>query len=445
VEIGEKLSRISSFQVFAKPAGAVCNLACAYCYYLGKERLYPQVGSFRMPDNLLETYIIQHIRASPDEVIRFSWHGGEPTVLGIDYFLRIVALQRKYRPSGRRIDNGLQTNGTLLDEDWARFLEAEGFAVGLSLDGPPELHDLFRVGRDGGPTHARAMKGYDLLQKHRVSCDILCVVNAHNVRALADVYRFFRRIGATYVSFLPLVEPLPSGGGEVSSRTVPAAAWGEFLCAIFDEWVAGDIGRIKIQIFEEAARTAFGQEHSLCIFRPTCGDIPVVEHNGDFYSCDHYVDAAHRLGNIREVPLGNLLESRSQREFGEAKWTTLPPICRECEVLSMCHGECPKNRILRTRDGEPGLNYLCQGYRRFFNHCRPFVEEVAAEWKRQNPERWPSPVRPAPGSVKRRALAAEVDPRAKLGAPAVVAKPPDRNDPCPCGSGKKYKNCCLGA
>jgi uncharacterized protein len=411
------------FQVFAKPAGAVCNLGCRYCYYLKKEYLYPKGESLRMPDDILEDYIVQHINASPDQVIRFSWHGGEPTVLGLNAFRKIVALQRKHQPAGRRIANGMQTNGILLDEDWCRFLAAEGFAVGLSLDGPREMHDRYRVTRDQKPTYEQTMRGYELLRRHRISTDILCVVNAENVRFPAEVYRFFKQIKALYVSFLPLVEPQADAQGGVSPDSVPAEAWGAFLCAVFDEWVSGDIGRIKVQIFEEAARTAFGQDHSLCIFRPVCGDVPVVEHNGDFYSCDHFVDAEHCLGNIRETALVELLESPAQRAFGQAKLETLPRACLACEVRAMCNGECPKNRFLWTPDGEAGLNYLCAGYQRFFTHCQPFVSDVAAEWRRQTLEGKAPPARTA----------------------AVLTGPrPGRNDPCPCGSGLKYKKCCMG-
>ncbi len=411
------------FQVFAKPIGSLCNLDCRYCYYLQTERLYPNRESFRMADDCLEQYIEQHIEACPDEVIRFSWHGGEPLMLGLDYFRKIVALQRKHQPSNQRIANGIQTNGTLLNEQWCRFLAEEGFAVGLSLDGPTEMHDRYRVTKDGQPTHEQAMRRYKLLQKHRVYTDILCVVNADNVRRPAEVYRFFKQIEAPYVSFLPLVEPRPDTETGVSPLSVPAETWGDFLCTIFDEWVSEDIGRIKVQIFEEAARTAFGQEHSLCIFRLTCGDIPVVEHNGDFFSCDHFVDAEHRLGNIRQTPLVELLESPVQKAFGQAKLDTLPDYCRVCDVRTMCNGECPKNRFCRTPDGQAGLNYLCSGYKRFFTHCRPFVSQVAAQWRRQSLEQ---PVPPAPVAGSR------------------TGHEVGRNDPCPCGSGLKYKKCCLG-
>ena len=373
------------FQVFVKPTGPICNMDCRYCYYLKKEHLFPEGESFRMPDEILEEYIVQHIEASPETVIRFSWHGGEPTILGLDYFRRIIELQRKHQPPDRRIANGIQTNGILLDDDWCRFFAKEGFAVGLSLDGPQEMHDRFRVTKDGGPSHEQVVQGYNLLKKHGVYTDILCVVNAHNVQFPLQVYRFFKQINAQYITFLPMVEPQPDTKDGVDPISVPSEAWGTFLCTIFDEWVDHDIGQVKVQIFEEAARTAFNQEHSLCIFRPTCGDIPVVEHNGDFYSCDHYVDAEHRLGNIMETPLVELLESPAQRAFGEAKLKVLPRYCQECDVRAMCNGGCPKNRFLRTPDGEPGLNYLCEGYKSFFTHCQPFVSEVAALWKRQNP------------------------------------------------------------
>lgn len=372
-----------TFQVFAKPVGAVCNLKCSYCYYLEKESLYSKGDAPRMSEELLEKYIVQHIEASSEKVIRFSWHGGEPLVYGLDAFRKIVSFQRKHRPAGRTVANGVQTNGTLLDDAWCRFLAAEGFSVGLSLDGPEDMHDRYRLAKDGKPSFARTMRGYELLRRHRVSTDILCVVNAENVRHPAEVYRFFKQLEVPFVNFLPLVEPRADASGGVSPRTVPAESWGLFLCAVFDEWQGGDIGRIKVDIFEEAARTAFGQEHSRCIFRPTCGDIPVVEHNGDFYSCDHYVDVEHRIGNIIRTSLAELLESPAQRSFGEAKMETLPRTCRECDVREICNGECPRNRFLRTPDGEPGLNYLCAGYRRFFSHCRPFVAEVAAEWRRQ--------------------------------------------------------------
>lgn len=420
------------FQVFVKPIGSICNLDCHYCYYLKKEHLYPKGELFRMPDDILEEYIVQHIKAFPEEVIRFSWHGGEPTVLGLDYFRKIVALQHKHQPSGQRIMNGMQTNGTLLDEDWCRFLADESFAVGLSLDGPQEKHDRYRRTKDQKSTFEDTMRGYKLLQQYGVNCDILCVVTAHNVNHPTEVYRFFKEIKAPYVSFLPMVERQPEAESGVSSNTMSAEAWGDFLCTIFDEWEEQDVGSIKVQIFEEAARTAFDQEHSLCIFRPICGDIPVIEHNGDFYSCDHFVDVEHRLGNIQEIPLVELFESPAQREFGQAKLDTLPRYCLECEVREMCNGECPKNRFIQTPDGELGLNYLCAGYKRFFTHCQPFVQEVATQWRLQRLELEQQALRTQSTNVQtHRRIPIRTGP--KIG----------RNDPCPCGSGLKYKKCCL--
>ena len=401
------------FQVFAKPSGSACNLECRYCYYLDKEKLFEKGGPPRMADHVLEEYIAQHIEACPTPEIRFSWHGGEPTVAGVDYFRRIAELQRKHQAPGRRITNGIQTNGTLLDEEWCRFFAAEGFSVGLSLDGPRALHDPYRVDRHGEATHDRAMRGYGLLRRHGIPVDILCVVHDLNVRHPLGVYRFFREIGAGYIGFLPLVERKPGGDG-ISERTVPAAAFGDFLSAVFDEWLAHDIGHIKVQVFEEAISTAFGRDHGLCIFRKTCGDIPVVEHNGDFFPCDHFVDDGYRFGNILETPLAELLESRPQKDFGRAKSKMLPRACKTCEALAMCNGGCPKDRFVPAPEGGENLNYLCDGYKRFFTHCRPFIDELGDLWRKE----------------RRQDRAAKVQ--------------PGRNDPCPCGSGRKYKKCCMG-
>jgi uncharacterized protein len=412
------------FQIFVKPAGPLCNLDCSYCYYLQKERLYPEVRSFRMAEDLLEEYIVQHIHACPSREISFSWHGGEPTLLGLDYFRRIVALQRKHLPAGRRIRNGMQTNGVLLDEEWCRFLAAEGFGIGLSLDGPQEMHDRYRVTKGRKPTHKQALRGFKLLLRYGIPCDLLCVVNDYNVQYPTRVYRYFKEIGGQYLGFLPAVEPRTDEEGAVSPQTVPAEDYGAFLCAIFDEWVREDIGRIRVQMFEEAGRPARGEEHSLCIFRETCGDIPVLEHNGDFYSCDHYFDAQHRLGNIRETPLVELIESPAQKAFGQAKWDSLPRYCLECDVRPMCNGGCPKDRFLKTPDGEAGLNYLCAGFKRFFTHSLPVLVKLASLGPDSGHEALALPVAPA--------------------MPSGEYPHAGRNDPCPCGSGKKYKKCCLG-
>ena len=400
------------FQVFVKPAGAICNLDCKYCYYSDKQSLYPGAGVIRMADSLLEEYIVQHIDAAAGPEISFSWHGGEPTTLGVDFFRQAVELERRHRPAGWRIRNGIQTNGVLLDEEWCRFLAAEEFSVGLSLDGPAEMHDAYRVTRGGQPTHQQVMRAYGLLRRHEVSTDIVCVVHNLNVRHPLTVYRFFREIGCRYLGFLPVVERAPDGGDGVGPYTPAAEEYGAFLCKIFDEWVARDAGRMAVQAFEEAARPALGLEHSLCVFRETCGQIPVLEHNGDLFPCDHYVDREHRLGNIRETPFSELLESPAQRGFGDAKRDSLPRYCRECEVLAQCHGGCPKYRFIRTPFGEPGLNYLCAGLKRFFLHSRAPLARMAARERAQPPVLQPVP--------------------ARVG----------RNDPCPCGSGLKYKKCC---
>lgn len=372
------------FQIFVKPVGAACNLKCSYCYYLSKKRLYHGEGHFPMEDDILELYVIQHIKASLDNVIIFSWHGGEPLLAGIEFFRKVVKLQRRHRPAGSKIVNGIQTNGTLLDEAWCRFLAAEGFILGISIDGPGDLHNNCRRTRDDGTTFQQVIRGYELLRKHGVIPEILCVVNADNVKHPLIIYHYFKQLGGKYITFLPLVEPDPNLPKGVSIKSVPSEAYGGFLSAIFDDWVAKDVGNIKVQIFEEAARTAFNQEHTLCIFKVNCGGVPVVEHNGDFYSCDHYVDSNHLLGNITDHSLSYFLDSDRQKAFGEAKSLTLPQYCIKCEVRPMCNGECPKNRFITTPEGKTGLNYLCRGYRYFFNHCRPFVEAISAAWKNQN-------------------------------------------------------------
>jgi uncharacterized protein len=410
-------------QIFAKPIGAVCNLDCAYCYYLVKDELYPDTRSFRMPDDVLEEYVAQQIGVTAGDEIQFSWHGGEPTVLGLDWFRRVVELQRRLCPAGKRITNSIQTNGILLTDEWCRFLADERFAVGLSLDGPKALHDVYRTTRSHLPTHGMVVRSYRLLRRHRIPVDLLCVVHAHNVRYPLEVYQFFKDLGAQYVTFIPLVEPQPDAPGGVSARSVPPEAFGTFLCAIFDTWVRHDIGRIIVQIFEEAVRAAGGLARSLCIFRPTCGDVPVIEHNGDFYQCDHFVTPEHRLGNLRETPLDALVDSPDQRAFGRAKQETLPAECRRCDVLEMCNGGCPKDRLLRTPDGEPGLNYLCAGYRQFFRHCRPYAERMFALLLQGR----------QPDALIDEIRAERAPQHSDVG----------RNDPCPCGSGRKYKVCCL--
>jgi len=372
----DKVNR--EFQIFAKPVGALCNLRCKYCYYLDKRSLYPREEALTMTDEMLEKYIIQHIEATTDETIFFSWHGGEPLMAGIDFFIKAVAIQKKHKPAGRTILNGVQTNGTLIDWNWASFLAEEKFVVGISIDGPGDLHNRFRVAPGGEPSLSRVLKGYDILQRSRIRSEILCVVNSYNVRFPLVVYNFFRELGAKYITFLPLVEKRQGTKSGVTRASVPPDEFGRFLISVFDEWVERDIGEIKIQIIEESARTAFKQEHTLCIFKENCGGVPVVELNGDFYSCDHFVNRDNFIGNITQGSVAGFLDSERQKAFGLAKSRTLPQYCIECEVRAMCNGECPKNRFITTPDGESGLNYLCSGYKAFFNHCRPFVEAITS-------------------------------------------------------------------
>jgi uncharacterized protein len=330
-----------------------------------------------MDDDILELYTGQNFEAS-GECINFSWHGGEPLLAGIDFFRKAVNLQKKYNTGKRLVLNGIQTNGTLINDDWCRFLSSEKFIVGISIDGPGEIHNRFRTYRDGQPSFEKVMKGFRLLKKYGIVPEILCVVNAFNVKEPGTVYDFFRSLDVRYITFLPLVEKKEDGLSMVSDISVPSLEFGHFLGTIFDKWVEKDIGKIKIQIFEEATRTAFNQDHTLCIFKESCGGVPVLEHNGDFYSCDHYVDKPHLIGNIKYGSIAEFLDSEKQKSFGSLKSKALPHCCIKCEVKAMCNGECPKNRFLISPDGEEGLNYLCQGYRYFFNHCIPFVDAVAA-------------------------------------------------------------------
>jgi uncharacterized protein len=373
------------FQIFVKPAGADCNLRCRYCYYLQSAALYEHSRFLRMSDDILKKYVVGLIEASTEKDIFFSWHGGEPTLAGIDFFRKAVKLQHKYKPSGSRILNGIQTNGTLLNEEWCKFLTDEGFFVGVSIDGPEEMHDKLRVNKDGKGTFKKTIRGYELLKKHNVTTELLTVVNAMNAIFPLEIYGFIRNLGSEYITFLPLVQRDNGSDSGVSIISVGSEAFGFFLSTIFDEWIAQDIGRIKIQIIEEAARTAFNQEHTLCIFKKTCGGVPVVEHNGDFYSCDHFADKEHFIGNITEIPLAELLDSERQKKFGRDKLNNLPNYCLECDVREMCNGECPKNRFVNTPDGKPGLNFLCPGYKRFFKHVKPFVEAIAEEWRKTHP------------------------------------------------------------
>jgi uncharacterized protein len=353
-------------------------MRCDYCYYLDKKKLFP-AGPLRMSEDLLEKYIVQRFEASSGSATHFEWHGGEPTLLGLDYFRTITRLQNKHKPGGRTVSNGLQTNGILIDDEWADFLAREGFSVGLSLDGPEEFHDGFRKTADGRPTHSQVVNAFHLLKERRVFCNVLCVLHSANTAAPDKLYDFYRGMGVSYLQFLPLV-----GAGKASARPGDI---GNFLCRIFDRWIKEDVGRIVIQIFDEALRPLYGVPHALCIHRETCGDAAVLEHDGRFYACDHFVDSEHLIGNIKERKLSDLASDPKMASFGEAKKSALPKYCRECEALSFCNGGCPKDRTARTPDGEAGLNYLCPAYKGFFLHSKPELTRLAGHMKAGKPLR----------------------------------------------------------
>ena len=373
---------MKDFQIFAKPVGSSCNLSCTYCYYLAKEPNDNGFGILRMSDELLENYIINHIEETNGDTVMFSWHGGEPLVAGIPFYRKALELQNRFLPRGKRVLNGLQTNGTLLDDEWCQFLSGNGFFVGLSMDGPEKFHDQFRVNAGGIGTFNQVIKGFHLLRHYGINPEILCVVNSINVEHPLLVYNFLRDLGPEYLTFLPLVnkDNEKESNNAVTAESVSAEAFGDFLIAIYEEWIHRDIGKIKIQIIEEALRTSFNQDHTLCIFKKECGGVPIVTHSGDVYSCDHYVDGDHFLGNLTNVSLKDMLNSEIQTDFGRKKRIRLPAMCISCPVLSMCNGECPKNRFITSPDGEFGLNYLCSGYRKFFTHLQPFIAEVRKNW-----------------------------------------------------------------
>lgn len=379
-----------------KPIGSRCNLDCSYCFYLEKEKLYTDAGGMRMKPEVLETYIRDYIAAQPAPVVSFAWQGGEPTLLGVEFFRMAVALQAKYA-QGKTIENAFQTNGVLLDDEWGEFLAANRFLVGISIDGPAHLHDAYRVDKGGQPTFDRVMAGLQVLKKHKIEFNTLTTVHRKNSRQALEVYQFLRKIGSGYLQFIPIVErnaastdnglwlaPPPDHedaaalDGQVTEWSVRPAEYGQFLITIFDEWVQHDVGKIFVQQFDAALANWTGHPAGVCIFSENCGRALAVEHNGDLYSCDHYVYPRYKLGNLMNTAIATLVDSPEQQAFGSAKSATLPRYCRECPVRFACHGECPKHRFLKTPAGEPGLNYLCAGYKKFFTHIDAPMKTMAA-------------------------------------------------------------------
>jgi uncharacterized protein len=383
------------FHLMAKPAGPACNLKCAYCFYREKRTFFPEEKSFRMSDDILETFIREYIDSRPGPSIVFEWQGGEPALAGLDFFRRALDLQKKYG-AGRRIDNSLQTNGTLLDDEWCAFLKENNFLVGLSLDGPEAVHDAFRLDRAGRPTFGKAFNALRMMRKHGVEVNVLATVNRESAKHPLEVYRFFREQGVRFIQFIPVVEreadpkarrmgiPLavpPSlareePSADVTCFSVEPKQYGEFLVSVFDEWIGHDVGEIFAMNFEWTLGAWAGAMPGMCHVSPECGQNLIVEHNGDVYSCDHYMYPAYRLGNILRDRLIDMVRSKRQIAFGAAKKAALPGCCRRCDFLFACRGGCPKHRFASTPDGEHGLNYLCSGFKQFYRHVDPSMKRM---------------------------------------------------------------------
>ncbi|MCH1925328.1 anaerobic sulfatase maturase [Shewanella sp. C31] len=400
-----------NFHVMAKPGGSKCNIDCQYCFYLHKQELLDHPKQTVMDDDTLETYIRSYIESHDTPEIVFSWQGGEPTLLGLPYFEKIVALQQKYQPAGVTIHNDLQTNGLLINDDWCRFLKQHNFLVGLSIDGPRELHDKYRVTRSGKPTFDAVMQAAARLRQHQVPFNALTVINRHNAKHPIEVYRFLtRELGATYIQFTPCVEPksyqntapqfwpessVPVIGSPaaapgnpmsvVTDWSVDARDWGQFLICVFEDWVNHDLGQVLVNLFETAVAQTMGQPAQTCVTSEFCGKALAIEHDGNVYSCDHFVYPEYQLGNINDKPLNHMAFSIRQEAFGMSKRDSLPEYCRQCPHLKLCWGECPKNRLLKTPDGELGLSYLCPGLRTFFDYAAPILVGITQVLQQPEP------------------------------------------------------------
>lgn len=383
--------------VMLKPAGAHCNLACKYCYYLEKNNLYDKSHRHIMSDEMLEQFTREYIEAQTMPQVLFTWHGGEPLMRSIDFYKKALTLQKKYA-RGRRIDNVIQTNGTMLTDEWCEFFAQNNWLVGISIDGPQEYHDHYRLTTTGNPSWQKVMHGIELLKKHHVEWNAMAVVNAYNADHPLEFYHFFKDNGCQYLQFTPIVERLTQhqDGRTLASladdKEIPLAdfsvtpeQWGSFLCAIFDEWVHNDVGKMFVEIFDCTLANWMGVMPGICAYSKNCGHAGVMEHNGDVYSCDHFVFPEYKLGNIRDHTLIEMLYGDKQHAFSRLKHTSLPRQCKECDMEFACHGECPKNRFEKDKYGEPGLNYLCKGYYQYYSHVAPYMDFMKRELQAQRP------------------------------------------------------------
>lgn len=383
--------------VMLKPAGAHCNLACKYCYYLEKNKLYPTAQRHLMSDEMLEQFTREYIEAQTMNQVLFTWHGGEPLLRSIDFYRKALSLQQKYA-GGRRIDNVIQTNGTLLTDEWCEFFAQNHWLVGISIDGPQPDHDHYRLTAAGKPSWKKVMQGIKLLKKHGVEWNAMAVVNAYNANHPLEFYRFFKENGCQFLQFTPIVERLTRHEDgrtlasladkdeiSLSEASVTPEQWGYFLCAIFDEWVRKDVGKIFVEIFDSTLANWMGISPGICAYSKECGHAGVMEHNGDVYSCDHFVFPEYKLGNIRDHSLIDMLYGEQQQEFSRLKHSSLPRQCKECDMEFACHGECPKNRFMKDKYGDSGLNYLCPGYYHYYQHVAPYMDYMKQELMSQRP------------------------------------------------------------
>lgn len=396
-----------AFHVMAKAIGPICNLDCKYCFYLEKEQLYPENEKWKMSDERLEVFVRDYIAAQPGPEVTFAFQGGEPTLLGVNYFRKVVAFQKQYA-QGKTIANAFQTNGTLLNDEWGAFLAENNFLVGLSIDGPEDVHNANRIDKKGRDSYKDVIRGLNILRKHKVEFNTLTCVNSVTVQHPKRIYKFLKSIGSKYIQFIPIVErevdtaaaklgldfaappdletpPANREAPRMSAHAVPAAAYGDFLCKIFDTWIKRDVGKVYVQLFDVALGKWLGDSGGLCYFSETCGRALAMEHDGDLYTCDHYVYPKYKLGNLMNTSLGSLADSPMAKAFGEAKRDRLPKYCRDCSVRFACNGECPKHRFTYTPDGEWGLNYLCPAYKQFFRHIDPAMKIMADLYRQQRP------------------------------------------------------------